>query len=93
MKRDYLKQELTPAETKELADINQADKARNKAIKSVCTDGNKGGATCHNVLIKEGLGNLLRIGTAVTVLDKLSDTDKEYVLGVAATGRAVLIEN
>lgn len=45
-KRDYLKQELTPAETKELADINQADKARNKAIKSVCTDGNKGGATC-----------------------------------------------
>jgi hypothetical protein len=46
LKRDYLKQELTPAETKELADINQADKARNKAIKSVCTDGNKGGATC-----------------------------------------------
>jgi len=92
-KRDYLKQELTPAETKELADINQADKARNKAIKSVCTDGNKGGAACHNVLIKEGLGNLLRIGTAVTVLDKLSDTDKEYVLGVAATGRADLIEN
>jgi len=91
-KRDYLKQELTPAETKELADINQADKARNKAIKSVCTDGNKGGAACHNVLIKEGLGNLLRIGTAVTVLDKLSDTDKEYVLGVAATGRADLIE-
>jgi len=45
------------------------------------------------VLIKEGLGNLLRIGTAVTVLDKLSDTDKEYVLGVAATGRADLIEN
>uniref|UniRef100_UPI001378701B VENN motif pre-toxin domain-containing protein n=1 Tax=Pantoea sp. IMH TaxID=1267600 RepID=UPI001378701B len=45
-KRDYLKQELTPAETKELADINQADKARNKAIKSICTDGNKGGAAC-----------------------------------------------
>lgn len=50
-------------------------------------------AACRNVLIKEGLGNLLRIGTAVTVLDKLSDTDKEYVLGVAATGRANLIEN
>ncbi|WP_225701903.1 hypothetical protein [Duffyella gerundensis] len=49
-------------------------------------------AACHNVLIKEGLGNLLGIGTAVTVLDKLSDTDKEYVLGVAATGRADLIE-
>ncbi|AVV37458.1 hypothetical protein C9381_09775 [Pantoea vagans] len=45
-KRDYLKQELTSAETKELADINQSDKARNKAIKSVCTDGNKGGAAC-----------------------------------------------
>jgi len=45
-KRDYLKQELTSAETKELADINQSDKARSKAIKSVCTDGNKGGAAC-----------------------------------------------
>ena len=45
-KRDYLKQELTSAETKELANINQSDKARNKAIKSVCTDGNKGGSAC-----------------------------------------------
>ncbi|WP_420916244.1 TNT domain-containing protein [Pantoea vagans] len=26
--------------------MNQSDKARNKAIKSVCTDGNKGGSAC-----------------------------------------------
>ena len=45
-KRDYLKQELTPAEAKELATINQTDKARDEAIKAVCTDGNKGGSAC-----------------------------------------------
>ncbi|MDT8848894.1 glycohydrolase toxin TNT-related protein, partial [Pantoea dispersa] len=45
-KRDYLKQELTPAEAKELAAINQTDKARDEAIKAVCTDGNKGGSAC-----------------------------------------------
>ncbi|MDI6958939.1 MULTISPECIES: hypothetical protein [Pantoea] len=39
-KRDYLKQELTPAEAKELAAINQTDKARDEAIKAVCMDGN-----------------------------------------------------
>ncbi|MDU4093333.1 MAG: hemagglutinin repeat-containing protein, partial [Pantoea sp.] len=49
-------------------------------------------AACRNALIEKGLGSLLGISTAVTVLDKLSDTDKEYVLGVAATGRADLIE-
>lgn len=42
-KPDYLKQDLTPAETRELAEIHQANKARNKAIQAVCTDGNKGG--------------------------------------------------
>ncbi|WP_409520993.1 DUF6862 domain-containing protein [Pantoea sp.] len=42
-KHDYLKQKLTPAEVKELATINQTDKARDEAIKAVCTDGNKGG--------------------------------------------------
>lgn len=45
-KRDYLKQELTPAEAKELATINQTGKARDEAIKAVCTDGNKGGSAC-----------------------------------------------
>ncbi|RRZ86352.1 VENN motif pre-toxin domain-containing protein, partial [Erwinia sp. 198] len=49
-------------------------------------------AACRNALFEKGLGSLLGIGTAVTVLDKLSDTDKEYLLGVAATGRADLIE-
>ncbi|WP_439127172.1 VENN motif pre-toxin domain-containing protein [Rosenbergiella epipactidis] len=32
-KRDYLKQELTPTEAKELAEINRTDKARDAAIK------------------------------------------------------------
>jgi filamentous hemagglutinin len=45
-KRDYLKQDLTTAETKELADINQTDKDRDQAIKAACTDGNKGGGAC-----------------------------------------------
>lgn len=42
-KHDFLKQELTSSETKELATINQTNKARDEAIKAVCTDGNKGG--------------------------------------------------
>ena len=49
-------------------------------------------ASCRNALIEKGLGSLLGIGTAATILDKLSDTEKEYVLGVATTGRADLIE-
>lgn len=49
-------------------------------------------AACRNALIEKGLGSLLGISTAVTVLDKLSNIDKEYVLSVAATGRADLIE-
>ena len=49
-------------------------------------------SVCRSALVERGLGSLLGIGTAVAVLDKLSDADKEYVLGVAATGRADLIE-
>lgn len=45
-KRDYLKQELTPAEAKELATIDQTGKTRDEAIKAVCTDSNKGGSAC-----------------------------------------------
>ncbi len=50
-KRDYLKQELTPAEAKELVTINQTDKARDEAIKAVCTDGNKGGSACGALIV------------------------------------------
>lgn len=46
LKRDYLKQELTLAESQELADINQRDKDRDQAIKEACPSGNKGSAGC-----------------------------------------------
>lgn len=61
-KRDYLKQELKPSETKELTEINQVDKERDQAIKAVCTDGNKGGSGC---------GAL--IGPAQEALDKYGE--------------------
>ena len=50
-KRGFLKQELIPAEAKALATINQTDKARNEAIKAVCTDGNKGGSACSALIV------------------------------------------
>jgi len=37
---------ITADEKNELATINQTDKARDQAIKAVCTDGNKGGSGC-----------------------------------------------
>ncbi|CAK6495769.1 hypothetical protein PANNVG_02719 [Pantoea sp. Nvir] len=49
-------------------------------------------AACRNALVEKGLGALLGIGTANTVLDKLSASEQEYVFNVAMTGRADLIE-
>ncbi|WP_267436752.1 VENN motif pre-toxin domain-containing protein [Erwinia psidii] len=53
---------ITPDEKNELATINQTDKARDQAIKAVCTDGNKGGSGC---------GAL--IGPAQEALDKYGE--------------------
>ena len=61
-KRDFLKQELTTSEQKELTEINQKDKTRDIAIKSVCTDGAKGGSAC---------GAL--VGPAQAALDKYGE--------------------
>ncbi|WP_286787169.1 hemagglutinin repeat-containing protein [Leclercia sp. UBA1284] len=41
---------ITPDEKNELTAIGQLDKARDLAIKSVCTDGNKGGAACRALI-------------------------------------------
>ncbi|MCG7399093.1 VENN motif pre-toxin domain-containing protein [Pantoea sp. ACRSC] len=49
-------------------------------------------AACRNALVEKGLGALLGIGAANTVLDKLSASEQEYVFNVAMTGKADLIE-
>lgn len=49
-------------------------------------------AACRNALVEKGLGALLGIGVAKTVLDNLSTADREYVFDVAMTGKAELIE-
>ncbi|TCV90926.1 VENN motif pre-toxin domain-containing protein, partial [Biostraticola tofi] len=50
-------------------------------------------APCRNTLVEKGLGALLGVGAANTVLDSLSAADKEYVFGVALSGKADLIED
>lgn len=42
---------ITQDEKSELATINQTDKARDQAIKAVCTDGNKGGSGCGALVV------------------------------------------
>ncbi|WP_428979949.1 toxin C-terminal domain-containing protein [Duffyella gerundensis] len=49
-------------------------------------------APCRNFLAEKGLSALLGIATAKTVLDNLSDSEKEYVFNVARSGKADLIE-
>lgn len=49
-------------------------------------------AACRNALIEKGLGALLGVGAANTVLDNLSSTDRDYVFTVAMSGKADLIE-
>ncbi|WHU85635.1 hemagglutinin repeat-containing protein [Pantoea agglomerans pv. betae] len=49
-------------------------------------------AACRNALVEKGLGALLGIGAANTVLDNLSVSEQEYVFNVAMTGKADLIE-
>jgi filamentous hemagglutinin len=56
---------ITPAEKNELATINQTDKARDQAIKAVCTDGNKGGSGC-GALIGPAQEALNKYGENVT---------------------------
>lgn len=47
---------------------------------------------CRNALVEKGLGALLGIGVAKTALDNLSSEEQRYVLGVAISGRADLID-
>ncbi|HID4045667.1 TPA: VENN motif pre-toxin domain-containing protein, partial [Pluralibacter gergoviae] len=56
---------ITPEEKLELANINQTDKARDEAIKSVCTDGNKDGSAC-GALIGSAQDALNKYGERVT---------------------------
>ncbi|MDI6457935.1 VENN motif pre-toxin domain-containing protein [Cronobacter muytjensii] len=49
-------------------------------------------AACRNALIEKGLGALLGIGASKTVLDSLSLEDQQYILAVAVSGQANLIE-
>jgi filamentous hemagglutinin len=49
-------------------------------------------AACRDAIVEKGLGALLGIGAANTVLDNLSASEKEYVFNVAMTGKADLIE-
>jgi len=49
-------------------------------------------AACRNALVEKGLGALLGIGAANTVLNNLSASEQEYVFNVAMTGKADLIE-
>ncbi len=49
-------------------------------------------APCRNFLAEKGLSALLGIAKAKTVLDNLSDSEKEYVFNVARSGKADLIE-
>ena len=49
-------------------------------------------AACRNALVEKGLGALLGIGVAETALDNLSASEQQYVLGVAMSGRADLID-
>jgi len=56
---------ITADEKKELATINQTDKARDQAIKAVCTDGNKSGTACGE-LISPAQAALAEYGERVT---------------------------
>ncbi|YCH31503.1 hemagglutinin repeat-containing protein [Erwinia sp. D4-22] len=56
---------ITPDEKNELATIKQTDKARDQAIKAVCTDGNKGGSAC-GALIGPAQEALKKYGENVT---------------------------
>ncbi|WP_410175510.1 hemagglutinin repeat-containing protein, partial [Rahnella perminowiae] len=47
---------------------------------------------CRNALVEKGMGALLGIGAAKTVLDNLSSTERDYVFSVAMSGKADLIE-
>ncbi|WPM84937.1 VENN motif pre-toxin domain-containing protein [Apirhabdus apintestini] len=50
-------------------------------------------AACRNTLVEKGLGALLGIGAANTVLDNISAADKDYVFAVAMNGgRPDLVE-
>ncbi|MBT0728327.1 hypothetical protein HGT73_13310 [Rosenbergiella australiborealis] len=49
-------------------------------------------ATCRNALVEKGLGALLGIGAANTVLDNLSSSERDYIFSVAMSGKADLIE-
>ncbi|WP_241609697.1 DUF6862 domain-containing protein [Rosenbergiella australiborealis] len=65
LKRDILKEPLTPAEEKELAGIKQTDKDRDQAIKDACTQGNKGSAVCGG-LVNEAQSALEKYGDNIT---------------------------
>lgn len=56
---------ITQDEKNELATIKQTDKARDQAIKAVCTDGNKGGSAC-GALIGPAQEALKKYGKNVT---------------------------
>ena len=56
---------ITPEEKQELADTRQTDKARDEAIKSVCTDGNKGSSSC-GALVGPAQEALKKYGEKVT---------------------------
>ncbi|WP_367672570.1 DUF6862 domain-containing protein [Serratia symbiotica] len=56
---------ITPDERNELTTINKTDKARDQAIKAVCTDGNKGGSGC-GALIGPAQEVLKKYGENVT---------------------------
>ena len=43
-------------------------------------------AACRNEAIEKGLGFLVGVGATTTVLEKLSPSDQQYVLGVAMNG-------
>lgn len=56
---------ITPEEKQELADTRQTDKARDEAIKSICTDGNKGSSSC-GALVGPAQEALKKYGEKVT---------------------------
>ena len=56
---------ITADEKNELSTINQTDKARNQAIKAVCTEGNKGGQAC-GALVGPAQEALKKYGENVT---------------------------
>jgi len=55
---------ITPEEKQELADTRQSDKARDEAIKSVCSDGNKGSSSL-GALVGPAQGTLKKYGEKV----------------------------